>query len=400
MAKARSRMLYYLGIALCAAGAVAAARRFLPQVPWEHWPQLGLLGTLTVYLHARTVKVESQMNYSLGTAVVFPVVYLYGIGSGILISTLAGLVDSLAHKKSPDRAVFNMAQLSLSAVTCGVIFQKLGGSFGYGVSLGDVWIMLLSGLGYIVTNVGLVAVISIAGQSRGVRARLRRLFGTVGNDISAGFWGIVFTLFVAAYSTWGIILLGLVFAQFSRFIEMGIKLTVERGMRQELERELVIDSKTGVYNFRYLNEWLSDPNLEPTAVLFIDIDDFKVFNDLHGHAAGDQALITLAKLIKSVIRADDKVIRYGGEEFVVLLPNLTRAGAEQVARRIQASLRNARFPRRDQSITVSIGIAACPEDTQDKNRLLALADQAMYLAKRAGKDCCHSWGETAALHSV
>ena len=131
--------------------------------------------------------------------------------------------------------------------------------------------------------------------------------------------------------------------------------------------------------------------MDPTAVLFIDIDDFKAFNDRHGHAAGDEALITLANLIKSVIRADDAVIRYGGEEFVVLLPNMTRAGAKRVARRIQTSLKNVRFPRRDQSLTVSIGIAACPEDTKDKHHLLGLADQAMYEAKRSGKDCCHSW---------
>ena len=130
----------------------------------------------------------------------------------------------------------------------------------------------------------------------------------------------MFTLFVAHYSTWGIVLLGLVFVQFSRFIEMGIRMSIERRMRQELEQELLIDTKTGVYNFRYLNEWLSNPVVEPTAVLFIDIDDFKVFNDRHGHAVGDQVLVSLAQLIRSVIRAGDKVIRYGGEEFVVLLP--------------------------------------------------------------------------------
>ena len=111
---------------------------------------------------------------------------------------------------------------------------------------------------------------------RAVRSRLRGLLRTMDKDFSAGFWGVVFTLFVAEYSTWGIILLGMVFAQFSRFIEMGVKMSVERGMRQELERELLIDSKTGVYNFRYLTEWLADPAVDPTAVLFIDIDDFKL----------------------------------------------------------------------------------------------------------------------------
>ena len=256
-----------------------------------------------------------------------------------------------------------MAQLSLSSIVCGSIYAGLGGAFGFELSINDVWAMLLGGLGYIGTNVSLVTVMTSIAQGGGFRTRIRHQLRTIDNDLVAGFWGIVFTLFVAHYSTWGIVLLGLVFVQFSRFIEMGIRMSIERRMRQELERELLIDTKTGVYNFRYLNEWLSNPVVEPTAVLFIDIDDFKVFNDRHGHAVGDQVLVSLAQLIRSVIRAGDKVIRYGGEEFVVLLPNMTRAGAVQVARRIQSSLRNVSFARPGETIALSIGIAVCPEDT-------------------------------------
>lgn len=400
MVNGGSRVLYNSAIALSVACAGAAAVRYLPTIPWDSWPQLALFSALTIYLHARTVKVENRMNYSLGTAVFFPVLYIYGVGAAMIVTTLAAVVDSVAHKKTVDRMLFNAAQLSLSAVVCGTVYGRLGGTFGYAVSLADIWPLLIAGFVYIVINVSLVVSLSAMALGRAVRSRLRGLLRTMDKDFSAGFWGVVFTLFVAEYSTWGIILLGMVFAQFSRFIEMGVKMSVERGMRQELERELLIDSKTGVYNFRYLTEWLADPAVDPTAVLFIDIDDFKAFNDRHGHPAGDEALITLANLIKSVIRADDAVIRYGGEEFVVLLPNMTRAGAKRVARRIQTSLKNVRFPRRDQSLTVSIGIAACPEDTKDKHHLLGLADQAMYEAKRSGKDCCHSWGESAVVHSV
>ncbi len=400
MKKTRSRVLYYSAIGLCVVSAVVLGSRFLAEIAWGNWLQLCLFGALAAFLHARTVKLENQMNYSLGTAVVFPVIYLYGPGAGILISMLAGLVDSLAHKKNIDRTLFNMAQLSLSSIVCGSIYAGLGGAFGFELSINDVWAMLLGGLGYIGTNVSLVTVMTSIAQGGGFRTRIRHQLRTIDNDLVAGFWGIVFTLFVAHYSTWGIVLLGLVFVQFSRFIEMGIRMSIERRMRQELERELLIDTKTGVYNFRYLNEWLSNPVVEPTAVLFIDIDDFKVFNDRHGHAVGDQVLVSLAQLIRSVIRAGDKVIRYGGEEFVVLLPNMTRAGAVQVARRIQSSLRNVSFARPGETITVSIGIAACPEDTRDKHHLLGLADQAMYEAKRLGKDCFQAWSDTAACHSV
>lgn len=401
MTRARTNRLYYTAIGLSVLAAIAGGVRYIPGIHWENWIQLVLFAALITYLQARTVKVENQMNYSLATAAIFPVVYLYGIGAGILMSVLAGLVDSLAHKKGTDRALFNMAQLSISSIACGTVYGLTGGTFGYGASLSDVLPMFVGGLAYIMANVGLVTAISTIVQGRGTRARLARILRTIDNDLIAGFWGIIFSLFAAHYSTWGIILLGAVFAQFSRFLEMGIRVTVERGLRKELEQELMLDSKTKVYNFRYLNEWLSNPVVEQVAVLFIDIDDFKMFNDVHGHATGDKVLQALAQLIKDVIRSDDKVIRYGGEEFVVLLPNMTRAQAVKVAQRIQQALRKLTFARQKGRVTVSIGVAACPEDTVDKHHLLALADQAMYQAKRAGKDCYNcGGGSPAAYHSV
>lgn len=400
MKKARSKLLYHVLIGVCVFGAALGIVRFVPELPWEYGAQLGLFAALTVFMYSRSVAVENQMNYSLGTAVVFPAIFLYGIGAGILISLLAAFADFIVHRKSLDRGLFNMGQLSLSAMACGVVYGRMGGTFGYGVWLTDVWAMLAGGLAYIGVNVGSVTLITAVAQGRGIRRRLGRVLRTADNDLIAWFWGVIFTLFAAQYSTWGIVLLGFVFMHFSRFLEMRIRISVERGLRKELERELLLDSKTGVYNFRYLNQWLSDPTVEPTAALFIDIDDFKMFNDEHGHAAGDRALITVAQLIQSVIRADDKVIRYGGEEFVVLLPNMTRCQAEQVAVRIQKALAGTTFARQRGRITVSIGIATCPEDTVDKHQLLALADQAMYRAKRSGKNCCQSWGETAAYHSI
>jgi len=160
----------------------------------------------------------------------------------------------------------------------------------------------------------------------------------------------------------------------------------EREKRRELEAELVIDEMTQAYNFRYLNNWLNDPSEEKLGVLFIDIDDFKVFNDLYGHAEGDVVLRIITETIKKSIRANDQVIRYGGDEFVVLLPNQDGAGAKKVGRRIQGNLSKLPFAICKQPITVSIGVATMPEDTTDKRELLLLADQAMYAAKSSGKN--------------
>ena len=91
------------------------------------------------------------MNYSLGTAVFFPVLYIYGVGAAMIVTTLAAVVDSVAHKKTVDRMLFNAAQLSLSAVVCGTVYGRLGGTFG-SVSLADIWPCSSQAV-YIVINV-------------------------------------------------------------------------------------------------------------------------------------------------------------------------------------------------------------------------------------------------------
>jgi len=80
-----------------------------------------------------------------------------------------------------------------------------------------------------------------------------------------------------------------------------------------------------------LSEWLNEPARVETAVLYLDIDDFKIFNDLYSHAEGDQVLKVLVETVSNCIRADDKVVRYGGDEFVVLLPGMGPKAAYTVA---------------------------------------------------------------------
>ena len=195
--------------------------------------------------------------------------------------------------------------------------------------------------------------------------------------MASGYIGLIFAMFVASYDMWGVLLFGLLLVQLAELLQAGLVIRVERQLRKELEKELILDCKTQVYNFRYLNEWLADPKKEKMAALFIDIDDFKVFNDVYGHAEGDRVLTVLAQTIASCVRSNDKVIRYGGEEFVVLLPGKGRLEAEKVAARIQHNLRKLPYAQWSQPITVSIGIAAYPEDAADKHQLLLMADRAM-----------------------
>jgi diguanylate cyclase (GGDEF)-like protein len=131
------------------------------------------------------------------------------------------------------------------------------------------------------------------------------------------------------------------------------------------------------------------------AILIIDIDDFKAINDTFGHPAGDRVLSVLGKLMRDNCRKENIVARYGGEEFAVLMTNsgLTAAAAVQIAERLRTVLgaQDFAFSGRKVRVTVSIGVAYSSGNTVAPEILLARADQALYQAKRSGKNrvCLH-----------
>jgi len=157
------------------------------------------------------------------------------------------------------------------------------------------------------------------------------------------------------------------------------------------EVEAITDGLTGLYNHRYLHERLEE-ELERArrrdsrlSLLFCDCDRFKAYNDLYGHKAGDAALGRIARIIEACSRRVDLAARYGGEEFVLVLVETDAAGALLVAERIRAEV-EASSAKGGQPLTVSIGIAICPDDAKAHGELLDKADWAMYAAKRAGRN--------------
>ncbi len=126
----------------------------------------------------------------------------------------------------------------------------------------------------------------------------------------------------------------------------------------------------------------------PFALLMLDIDNFKQINDTYGHQAGDYVLRELAKVIKEQLRARDLIARYGGEEFAVLLPGVTFSQAIRIAERIRKAVEKHLFKYEDRDIpvTVSVGVAVM-RDGLDETSIVEKADQALYLAKKSGKNC-------------
>jgi len=122
------------------------------------------------------------------------------------------------------------------------------------------------------------------------------------------------------------------------------------------------------------------------SVLMLDIDHFKRINDLYGHNAGDEVLKKIAEHLQEQIRDVDIAARYGGEEFVILMPETDKDTAYMVATRLKESIAQINYSRPEFKVTVSIGIASAPKDGTTAQELLKQADQAMYLAKRNGKN--------------
>lgn len=158
----------------------------------------------------------------------------------------------------------------------------------------------------------------------------------------------------------------------------------------EFRQLSVTDALTGLLNRRYIEERLteevkrSNRHGYPMSFLMLDVDHFKSYNDQFGHPAGDEALKLVANLLKETLRGADVAARFGGEEFSILLPQTTDDEAAAIAERIRGNIANANFPHR--SVTVSIGVASCSSELCSVKVLVSAADQALYDAKRRGRN--------------
>ena len=165
--------------------------------------------------------------------------------------------------------------------------------------------------------------------------------------------------------------------------------------QKEAEHAAITDVLTGVYNRRYLMSTAAkklkacvESNTD-FSLLMIDADNFKKLNDTYGHLVGDEVLKILVSRTRSILRRDTFVARYGGEEFIVVLPKTDKAGAVNIAERIRRCIGSSSFNVKDVNVdvTVSIGVASRTDIPTTLEDLIEYADQALYHAKEAGRNC-------------
>jgi diguanylate cyclase (GGDEF)-like protein len=165
----------------------------------------------------------------------------------------------------------------------------------------------------------------------------------------------------------------------------------------QLRRSAELDALTGTFNRRSIDQWLArtfldaDRRQQALSLLFIDIDHFKSINDRLGHAGGDHCLREVAAALRGALEEGDVLGRYGGEEFVALLPGRAGADAREMGERLRAAVERCeiQYEGRGERITVSIGVATRLERESTPAAAIERADKALYAAKRGGRNCVH-----------
>jgi diguanylate cyclase (GGDEF)-like protein len=193
-----------------------------------------------------------------------------------------------------------------------------------------------------------------------------------------------------SWHAWAVAGTGLLFA-----LLLAVYVETSRRYARNIQEQAITDSLTGLHNRRFLWEWLkreflrAERRSSTIAAIMLDIDHFKRVNDTFGHEAGDQVLKELGALLKRSVRGTDVACRYGGEEFALVLPEISIENVHRRAEAIRVAVKQLALEYRGRSlgpIAVSLGVAVFPFHAHDEDSLFRKADEALYEAKRAGRD--------------
>jgi len=396
-----SRLIaYLLAIELVAVAGTVTATMSVTLTAQAVWRSLLLLGLAVVFEEATRraarmrlrlseyLKADMTSVWFIPAAILLPPAY----AAGTVIALLYYMwlrqqrhTGEVPYRKIGSAAMFVIACLATGWAVSYIHAHRLGVPGGVAGALA----VLIALLVYTVMNRALV---TVALTLLGVRGRA--LLGTWEDNL----------LELATLCLGGLAVLAVRDEPWLAVLVLLPMVVLERGaLTHQLEVAATTDSKTGLLNataWEHLAQReLSRAQREgyPTVVMIIDLDRFKAVNDVHGHLVGDAALKAVGQCLLRVLRGYDTVGRFGGEEFVALLPNVGQAKALDIAQRLRAEINEIRISAlvtiadmsTDIVLAASIGVAVSPTDGLELMGVLHVADAALYTAKQAGRNRVH-----------
>ena len=240
--------------------------------------------------------------------------------------------------------------------------------------------------------------LTMTNEGKRTMDRIRKLIGEFRSDEARAFAlqekRVRDTVTTARVSFWAITLAGLGLLIYVLYT-LWLYLVEVRKTERTLRRQALRDPLTGLFNRRFFDAGLAQEIIrsrrsgKPASLLILDIDHFKNYNDEYGHEAGDAVLRAIGQLLQRQVRGSDVACRFGGEEFVILMPNAPLESAKVRGTQILEAIRGLEVPHQGHllpPVTASLGMAEFPTHASDAEGILDAADDALYIAKRAGRD--------------
>lgn len=325
-----------------------------------------------------------EMTFYLGFALVYPIEIIVICGAFMSLYTFFINLRSKNKKIKTDK-MFNQSVFTISSVLSVIISKSIFGLqnsqnlFKYNFGILCVAI-------YALANILLILGCYIIVQGKegivvGIKSMLQK--STLGVLAVGGLTAYLLALTIHASGLRGVIIFTILILIVSRVYQEYFKLT------NHFKRLSITDELTGLHNHRYIHNWLDKrvaDNL-PFNVLLVDIDNFRRYNDAHGHLHGDLALSHLGKLFHTTAREGELIARVSGEEFLIIIPDVSVEEATQRAQVYCDAVQHYNFPSTEQypvtKLTVSIGVARYPDTGEKKHEVLSAADDALYKIKVA-----------------
>ena len=373
--------LYQLAVAVIGLGVLAWLTPGLAHVPAASFAALA-----TVYVVAALVTYDraASAGYFVGFSLLVVGVITLSAAAGAWMGVGLLLVRSITKRPVPLRLLFNVGQWTLACLAAGWAFAAVRGPIGPPTAR---WLVadLAAVAAFDWVHIIIVAGRRVMEEHRSWRATAQDLWAK--RRATTLFYyaaPVAMAALVQSDGAMGAVIGALLVVAGSQAFWLNHQL-------EESRRQALTDQLTQVYNHRYFAQWLNaelegrDPQ-RPVSILFVDYNGLKLVNDRCGHLAGDAALRRVAKLLVEHTRETDTVLRYGGDEFLVLMPGSDADAALAVARRIGVVARQSvlDWDGRQVNLTVSIGVASYPRHTNLLQELVLLADRAMYQSKEQG----------------